>query len=54
MVSVSCFQAGFFESNVCFRSVIVVACDGGLSSSLSSSYYLALPTTAPVKDATSA
>ena len=30
MISVSCFEVGFCESNVCFRDVIVVACDGGL------------------------
>ena len=30
MISVSSFEVGFCESNVCFRGVIVVACDGGL------------------------
>ena len=30
MISVSCFEAGFRESNVCFRGVIVIPCDGGL------------------------
>ena len=27
MISVSCFEVGFCESNVCFRGVIVVPCD---------------------------
>ena len=30
MISVSYFEVGFCESNVCFRGVIVVPCDGGL------------------------
>ena len=30
MISVSCFEVSFFESNVCFRGVLVVSCDGGL------------------------
>ena len=30
MISVSCFEVGFCESNVCFRGVVVVPCDGGL------------------------
>ena len=29
MISVSCFEVSFCESNVCFRGV-VVSCDGGL------------------------
>ena len=28
MISVSCFEVGFCESNVCFRGVVVVPCDG--------------------------
>ena len=30
MNSVSCFEVGFYESNACFRGVVVVLCDGGL------------------------
>ena len=30
MISVSCFEVGFCESDVCFRGVVVVPCDGGL------------------------
>jgi len=30
VISVSCFEVGFCESNVCFRGVVVVPCDGGL------------------------
>ena len=30
MISVSCFEVGFCESNVCFRGVVVVPCDSGL------------------------
>ena len=30
MVSVSCFEVGFCESNVCFRGVVVVPCDGDI------------------------
>ena len=29
VISVSCFEVGFCESNVCFRGV-VPSCDGGL------------------------
>ena len=29
MISVSCFEASFCESNACFGGVIVVPCDGG-------------------------
>ena len=30
MISVSCFEVGFCESNVCFSGVVVAPCDGGL------------------------
>ena len=30
MVSVSCLEIVFCESDVCFRSVVVFACDGCL------------------------
>ena len=30
VISVSCFEVGFCESNVSFRGVVVVPCDGGL------------------------
>ena len=30
MVSVSCFEFVFCESNVSFGGIVVVACDGGL------------------------
>ena len=30
VVSVSRFEVGFCESNVCFSGVVVVLCDGGL------------------------
>ena len=30
VISVSCFEVVFCESNVCFRGVVVVPCDGGL------------------------
>ena len=30
MISVSCFEVGFCKSDVCFRGVVVVPCDGGL------------------------
>ena len=30
MISVSCFEVDFCESNVCFRGVVDAPCDGGL------------------------
>ena len=30
MISVSCFEVGSCESNVCFRGDVVVPCDGDL------------------------
>ena len=44
MISVSCFEVGFCESNVCFRGVVVVPCDGGL---LFQSFLLSSPPLLP-------
>ena len=32
MISVSCFEVGFCEPNICFRGVVFVPCDGDLIS----------------------
>ena len=40
VISVSCFEVGFCKSDVCFRGVVVVPCDGGLINVIYDIWYI--------------